>query len=291
MSRAAFRWRIKGGELVLGERTLVMGIVNATPDSFFDGGRYAAFETALSQALKLAEEGADILDIGGESTRPASEGTPLQEELDRTIPLIERLAKETELPISIDTKKAAVAEAAISAGARIVNDISGGRADPDILRVAAEAGAGLVLMHMRGTPANMQTLTDYDDLCGEIGSELTEVAEAARAAGVQREAIVLDPGIGFAKKPTQNLALISGLGRFAELGYPLLYGPSRKSFIGFSLEAQGLSSEPDDRLIGTMAATALSAFMGAHILRVHDVAEARQALAVADAVREGRFIN
>ena len=198
---------------------------------------------------------------------------------------------ETDLPLSIDTKKAEVARAALGAGASIINDISGGGADPAILDLAAESGCGLILMHMRGSPADMHTHTDYGDLLAEVSRELETSLGKALAAGVKRESLVLDPGIGFAKKPTQNLRLIAGLSELAGLGCPLLVGPSRKSFIGFSLEAQGLPDGPDDRLLGTMASVALSGYLGAHILRVHDVAAARQVLAVADAIREGEFIS
>ncbi len=207
------------------------------------------------------------------------------------MPVIEVLARETDLPLSIDTKKAEVAEAALAAGAVVINDISGGRADPRILDLAAQKGCGLILMHMRGTPADMQTRTGYNDLLGEVGAELNDCVRKALEAGVEKETLVLDPGIGFAKKPTHNLRLIDGLGELAGLDYPLLMGPSRKSFIGFSLAAQDLPDGPDDRLWGTMASVALSAYLGAHILRVHDVGEARQVLAVADAVREGEFIS
>ncbi len=290
MTRPEFKWELGSRSLYLGKRTLVMGVVNVTPDSFFDGGRHASFEDALAQARRLIEEGADIIDLGGESTRPQSGGIAVGEEMERVVPVIEALARETDLPLSIDTKKAEVAQASLKAGAVIINDISGGAADPGMLPLAARTGCGLVLMHMRGTPARMQELTDYRDLLGEVRSELEGSLRAALEAGVGAERIVLDPGIGFAKKPTQNLELIDRLEVLAELGYPLLVGPSRKSFIGFSLQAQNLADGPDDRLMGTMAAVAVSAFRGAHILRVHDVGEARQVLAVADAVREGEFI-
>lgn len=290
MARPEFKWELGSRSLCLGKRTLVMGVVNVTPDSFSDGGRYASPEDALAQARRLIEEGVDILDLGGESTRPRSGEISAEEEMERVVPVIEALAQETDLPLSIDTKKALVAEASLRAGAVIINDISGGRADAKMLPLAAQTGCGLVLMHMRGTPAEMQNLTDYDDLLGEVNLELKDCVRAALEAGVGPEKIVLDPGIGFAKKPTHNLELIARLGVLTELGYPLLVGPSRKSFIGFSLQAQNLADGPDDRLMGTLAAVALCACQGAHILRVHDVKEARQVLAVADAVREGEFI-
>ena len=291
MGRPEFSWELGSRSLILGKRTLVMGVVNVTPDSFFDGGRYSTQAAALDQARRLIAEGADILDLGGESTRPRSDGVSAQEELERVVPVIRALAGETDLPLSIDTKKVEVARAALGAGASIINDISGGGADPAILDLAAESGCGLILMHMRGSPADMHTHTDYQDLLAEVSRELEASLGKALAAGVERESLVLDPGIGFAKRPTQNLRLIAGLSELAGMGYPLLMGPSRKSFIGFSLEAQGLPDGPGDRLLGTMASVALSAYLGAHILRVHDVAAARQVLAVADAIREGEFIS
>ena len=196
----------------------------------------------------------DIIDLGGESTRPGSGGVSAQEEIDRVEPVIRALSREGGPPISIDTKKAAVARAALEAGAVIINDISSGSADPEMLPLAARTKCGLVLMHMRGAPADMQTRTDYADLTREVRAELEERLQAALEAGVGPEAIVLDPGIGFAKTPTQNLELLARLDGLTGLGYPLLVGPSRKSFIGLSLEAQDLARGPDDRLWGTMAA-------------------------------------
>ena len=291
MTDAPLSWRLKDRTLDLGRRTLVMGVVNVTPDSFHDGGRYQTGQAALDQALRLVKEGADLIDIGGESTRPGSAGISPEEERERVVPVIKELAGKVTIPISVDTKKAAVARAALDCGASIINDISGGRADPDLRPLAAETKAGLILMHMRGEPATMQSLTDYDDLLGEIKAELSQRIEEALAAGVAAEAICLDPGIGFAKTAQQNLVLIKGLGRLLSLGLPLLAGPSRKSFIGRALEEQGLPDGTDDRLEGTLAAVTLCALAGAHLVRVHDVAGARRSLAVADAVRTGRFVG
>ncbi|MBW1713396.1 MAG: dihydropteroate synthase [Deltaproteobacteria bacterium] len=288
--RPQFSWSLPGRSLTLGRRTLIMGVVNVTPDSFYDGGRFAEFQAAVDQALRLADQGADIIDVGGESARPFSEGIPAEEEKARVVPVIDSLAKSVTKPIAIDTKKAEVARAALAAGASIINDISGAKADPEIVSVAAETGCGLVLMHMRGSPKNMQLLTEYDNLMAEIKAELSQSVEAALAAGVRPEAVVLDPGLGFAKKPEHNLEIIRRLDELAELGYPLLIGPSRKSFIGRALEEDGLNSDPEERLWGTLAAVALSAFGGAHIVRVHDVIQTRQALAVADGVREGAYV-
>ncbi len=285
--RKTYRWSLGGRSLELGRRSLIMGIVNVTPDSFYDGGRHETAQAAVDHALALVEQGADILDIGGESTRPYSDGIDLDEELERVVPVIEALAPRCPVPISIDTTKAAVAKAALGAGATIINDISGLRLDPEMIPLAAKTGCGVVLMHMRGTPKDMQDKTDYGALLPELTAELKEAVEAALAGGIRREAIVIDPGIGFSKTPEHNLQLIREIEEIARLGFPLLLGPSRKSFIGHCLEAAGLPAETDQRLIGTMAAAAVSAFLGGHILRVHDVAEARQALAVADAIREG----
>jgi len=291
MTRAGLSWRLRDRTLDLGPRTLVMGVVNVTPDSFSDGGRFISPGAALDQALKLVREGADLIDIGGESTRPGSAGVGPEEELQRVIPVIEGLAGRVGTPISIDTRKAAVARAALNSGASIINDISGGLADPELLSLAAQTGAGLILMHMRGEPATMQTHARYDDLLGEIEAELSQRVEGALRAGVAAETICLDPGIGFAKLPEHNLLLIRELSRLSSLGFPLLAGPSRKFFIGRALEEQGLPAGPDDRLEGTLAAVTLCALAGAHLVRVHDVAPTRRSLAVADAVRNGGFIS
>jgi dihydropteroate synthase len=258
----------------LPERTAVMGIVNATPDSFSDGGRY----DPLAHGLRLAEEGADILDVGGESTRPGAAPVEEDEERARTVPVIRELARRTRLPISIDTTKAAVAAAALDAGAEIVNDVSGLARDPDLPRAAA--GAAFCLMHMRGTPGDMQARATYADLHGEVLAELEEVLRRAREGGIAEERIALDPGIGFAKTGAQNLLLLRRLRELAQLGRPLLTGPSRKAFIGV---ATGKAAP--DRLLGSVAAAVAASLNGAALVRVHDVAATRDALAVADAIR------
>lgn len=253
-----------------------MGIVNVTPDSFSDGGRFLAASSAIEQGRRLAAEGADILDIGGESTRPGADEVPVEAELERVIPVIAGLREQTEALLSIDTRKAAVAAAALDAGAHIVNDITGGR-DPDMVPLCAERGAPLVLMHMRGTPATMQQHTDYEDVAREVRERLIELGQAARAAGVAE--VVLDPGIGFAKTAAQNYRLLATLDELCAAGFPVLVGPSRKSFIG------ALSGRPaDDRLPGTIAACVMAAMKGARILRVHDVDEVRRALRLVEAV-------
>ena len=256
------------------KRTLVMGIVNATPDSFSDGGAY----DPLAHGLKLAEEGADILDVGGESTRPGAAAVEVAEERRRTEPVIRELARRTALPLSIDTRKAEVAAAALDAGAEIINDVSGLSHDPAMGRAAR--GAALCLMHMRGTPADMQSRAAYDDVVAEVEQELVEALARARAAGVPEERIALDPGLGFAKTGAHNLTLLRRLRELTQLGRPLLAGPSRKSFIGAAT-----GKPPPDRLHGSVAAAVIAASHGAAVVRVHDVRATREALAVVDSVR------
>ena len=266
-------WQLPRHRLPEG-RTLVMGVVNATPDSFSDGGAYDPIE----RGLRLAEEGADILDVGGESTRPNAAPVEAAEERRRIEPVIRELSRRTALPISIDTTKAAVAAAALDAGAEIVNDVSGLSRDPEMVRAAR--GAALCLMHMRGTPQQMQSRAVYSDLHGEVEQELIETLERARAGGVPEERIALDPGLGFAKTGAHNLTLLRRLRELSQLGRPLVVGASRKSFIG---TATGRAAP--DRVIGSVAAAVLLASNGAAVLRVHDVAATREALAVADSVR------
>ena len=248
-------------------RCLVMGVVNVTPDSFSDGGRYVDRDAAVAHGLALAEEGADLLDVGGESTRPGATGVDQATELARVLPVVERLAAATEVPLSIDTRKAAVARAALGAGARMVNDVSAGRDDPEVLAAAAEAKAALVLMHMRGTPATMQDDPRYDDVVGEVEAFLAERCAAAEAAGVAPDALVVDPGVGFGKRDPHNYALLAALPRLTRLGRPLMVGTSRKGFIGRALGGLGV----DQREEGTAATVTWAVERGARIVRVHQV--------------------
>jgi dihydropteroate synthase len=258
-----------------------MGVVNATPDSFSDGGRFLDPDAAVAQALRLADEGADLVDVGGESTRPGAPPVAAEEELRRVVPVIERLrARAFPLPVSIDTTKGAVARAALAAGADLVNDVSG-LGDEELARAVAEARAPVVLMHLRGTPADMQSRAVYGDVVAEVARELEAALARADAAGISRERIVLDPGLGFAKTAEQSVELLARVGELRALGRPLLVGPSRKSFIG------KVSGAPvEDRLPGTLAAVTACVLAGVELLRVHDVAPARQAALVAAAIRD-----
>lgn len=256
-----------------------MGILNVTPDSFYDGGAHTALEAALAHGRTLLTEGADVIDVGGESSRPGAQPVSVDEECARVVPVVAGLRRETDRPISIDTTKAAVAAAALAAGADIVNDISAGRFDPAIFDRAAERDAGFVLMHMQGTPETMQAAPHYDDVVGEVVAFLRERAAAAVAAGIPPERIWLDPGIGFGKRREHNLALLAHLGRLVAIGYPVLVGASRKRFL-----AADDHDTPDDRLAASLAAASLAAANGAAIVRVHDVAATRRALALTDAV-------
>ncbi len=281
-----------GYELSLGPSTAVMGIVNVTPDSFSDGGRYLQAEAAVGHGLELVAAGAHILDIGGESTRPFADPVPEQEELERVIPVIERLAPMVKVPISIDTTKSAVARAAIEAGASMVNDISALRMDPQIAEVAAAAGVPLILMHMKGTPRTMQVDPSYEDLFGEIITFLSRAMEQAVACGVKRNLLVVDPGIGFGKTLEHNLDIIKHLDRFQELDAPVLIGPSRKAFVRALVKDQSVKDIPADRpevISGTLAAVTAAVLNGAHIVRVHDVAQAAAAVKVAAAVRDAGY--
>ncbi len=275
-------WQLTDRTLDLSRRVLVMGIVNVTPDSFSDGGRFFDPDRAADHALELVEQGADILDIGGESTRPGSDPVPLDEELRRVLPLVERLAGRLSVPLSIDTTKAEVARRALAAGAHIINDITALRGDPDMAAVARETGAGVVLMHMVGTPRTMQLDPVYADVVAEVAAFLAERAALAESAGIARERIVLDPGIGFGKTLEQNLELFRRMRELGRLGRPLLIGPSRKAFLGKLLGG----APPDARLEGTLAAVVASICAGARIVRVHDVAPVARAVAVAQALIE-----
>jgi dihydropteroate synthase len=267
--------------LLASPRPLVMGVLNVTPDSFSDGGRFFSFEAALHEARALAAAGADILDIGGESTRPFAEPLPLEEELRRVLPLIQTVAAEIPLPISIDTYKAEVARAALEAGATLINDISALRFDPEMVHLAAEHQVPVVLMHMQGTPRDMQRHPHYDDLIGEIKDFFRERLKFAFSHGLPRDLLILDPGIGFGKTWQHNLEILNRLDAFLDLGCPLMVGPSRKAFIGHIL---GLPAG-EERDIGTLAAQAVAVLRGARIVRTHNVAYARQFLAVLAAIK------
>ena len=270
-----------GARLFEGPGPFLMGIVNATPDSFSDGGLHLDPDAAVARALRLAEEGADLVDLGGESTRPGAPAVPAEEEIRRVVPVIERLrARGFPLPISVDTWKGAVARAALAAGADLVNDVTG-LADPELGRAVAEARAPVVLMHMRGTPADMQSRAVYADVGAEVAAELRAALARADAAGIDRDRVVLDPGIGFAKTAEQSVELLARIGELRALGRPLLVGPSRKSFIG---KLTGAAVE--DRLPGTLAAVVACVLAGVEFLRVHDVAPCRQAARVAAAIRD-----
>ena len=262
-----------------------MGVLNVTPDSFSDGGNFLGVEQALTQGMRLVAEGADLIDIGGESTRPGADPVSEDEELNRVVPVIERLRKETNLPLSIDTTKSAVARAALLAGANFINDISGLRFDERMVGVAAETGAGVFLMHTRGTPQDMQKITDYDDLLTDVSGYLRQSIDLALAAGVPFRALSVDPGIGFGKSVEGNLALLRHLGQLHKLGCPILLGTSRKSFIGRIIE----QDDPGQRLAGTLATLALAVDKGVQIFRVHDVRAAKDAALVAWAIREGQL--
>lgn len=256
----------------------IMGVLNVTPDSFSDGGRFLDLEPALRQARRLIAEGAAILDVGGESTRPGAEPVSIADELRRVIPVLEALRSETSVRLSIDTMKPELADAALRAGATLINDVTGLR-DPAMIEVAARHHAGVVIMHMRGTPQTMRGMTEYGDVVAEVKEFLAGQASAARAAGIAE--IILDPGIGFAKTAAQSFTLLRRLGEFQLLGYPILIGPSRKSFLS---SIAGLE-KPTDRLEGTLAVTAIGVLNGASIVRAHDVAACWRAAMTAAAVR------
>jgi len=277
-------WRAGSFTIDCSERTLVMGILNVTPDSFSDGGRFLDPELAVAEGIRMAEEGADILDVGGESTRPGAAIVPPDEELERVVPVIKRLSAEVpDTPISIDSRKALVAHAALDAGASILNDVTAGR-DPEMFGVVASSGAGMVLMHMRGDPETMQTLTHYDDVVGDVKEWLAERLERAVAEGIERDRLAVDPGLGFAKTPEQNLLLLRDIDRFAELRRPVAAGPSRKSFVG-----KATGTDVGDRLEGTAAAVAWLAAQGVHVVRVHDVRAMVRVVRMVDAIRRGAF--
>jgi len=265
-----------------------MGVLNVTPDSFSDGGRHEGLDGALAHAERMIAAGADVLDIGGESTRPGAEPTPEAVEMARVLPLIAALRPRTEIPISIDTRRPAVARAAVATGATMWNDISGLAGDPESLETAAALGVPVVIMHMRGEPRTMQRAPRYDDVVGEVGAWLTGQAEAAMAAGVRRDRIWLDPGLGFGKSIGHNLALLASLDRLVGLGFPVLLGASRKGMIRAIDRA---ATEPMDRLGGSLALALAGARAGCAMVRVHDVRETVQALKVTQAIETARLAH
>jgi len=276
---APSRWALPGGDLKL-DRPLVQAVVNVTPDSFYDGGRYATTERAVARAEQVLEEGADIIDIGGESTRPGADPVTVEEETARVLPVVEALAGRIEAPISVDTSKAVVARRSLEAGARIINDVTGFRGDPEMLDCVAAHGAGVIVMHMRGTPRTMQRLTHYESLMGEIVELLADRVALAEKAGVPRERIVVDPGLGFGKTPEDNLVILRRLSVLTELGCPILVGASRKSFLG-----RLFGWDLEERLEGSVAAAAAAVLAGASIVRVHDVKETRKVVDTVWAIR------
>jgi dihydropteroate synthase len=280
--RKKFRLKLPSVTLRLGERTLVMGVLNVTPDSFSDGGKFHQPELAVEHALAMERAGADILDIGGESTRPGSEETPASEELNRILPVLEGLRNRLKIPVSVDTRRSTVAELAIRAGAQIINDVSGLRSDPGIAEVAARRRVPLVLMHMRGDPRTMQKGPFAREVMKDVMQGLRKSVAIARKAGVAKSQIILDPGIGFGKSYAQNFELIQQLPQLAKLDYPLLLGTSRKGFLGATLARDGKPAPSEERLWGTAATVTASILNGAHIVRVHDVAEMVQVARVAD---------
>jgi dihydropteroate synthase len=290
--RRSFLWRLPGRTLVLGERTLLMGVLNVTPDSFSDGGLFLHADAAVAQAVAIERAGADILDVGGESTRPGSVGVSAETELGRVLPVIEKLRGKIRIPISVDTSKSEVAEAAAAAGAEIVNDVTALANDPRIAEVARRRKLALVLMHMRGKPRTMQKAPFARDVLRDVAAGLRHAVAVARRAGIAKSQIVLDPGIGFGKSYQQNCELLDRLPELARLGYPLLVGTSRKSFIGGVLGKGKLRAGSEvDRIWGTAATVTASILQGAHIVRVHDVAEMAQVARVSDAVASPRLIR
>ncbi len=289
MERPSFNWRLRTRTLELGPRTLVMGILNVTPDSFSDGGKFLARDRAVAHALKMLDDGADLLDIGGESTRPgtpvAESGIPADEELRRIMPVIEDVLRERPGAIlSVDTYKAEVARAAVNAGCEIVNDVSALRWDRQMAATVVELACGVVLMHTRGRPQEWRDLPPSADIVAEVKADLRGYAQSALALGIAKGQIMLDVGIGFGKKFEQNYPLLAGLDELQDLDFPLLVGTSRKSFIGRTLAIDGKDAPPDQRLHGSLAAMTASIFKGAHVVRVHDVKPAVEAVKIADEI-------
>jgi len=280
--RKTFHLKLKSGALVLGKRTLVMGVLNVTPDSFSDGGKFFDARRAVDHALAMESAGADLLDIGAESTRPDSKGIGPDEELRRLLPVLEGLRGRLRIPISVDTRNAGVAEMAIGAGAQMINDVSGLRHDPELAEVAARRRVPLVLMHLRGTPETMQKMPFARNVLHDVTSGLRKSIGVAMGAGVAKSQIILDPGIGFGKSFAQNYELLAKLPELARLGYPILVGTSRKGFLGATLAREGKPAPPEERIWATAATVTAAILGGAHIVRVHDVAEMAQVARTAD---------
>jgi dihydropteroate synthase len=279
-------WKVREHTLPVEERVLVMGVLNLTPDSFSDGGRYQGLDAAVARAEAIEAEGADVLDIGGESTRPGSRPVSLEEELARVVPVVTVLAHRLNIPISIDTAKAEVARRCLDLGAAIINDVTALQGDPAMAGVVARAGAGLILMHMQGTPETMQDHPAYGEVVQEIGEFLQARVEAAEAAGIARERIAVDPGLGFGKTLDHNLTILRGLSALAALARPIVIGPSRKGFVGALLDRPVLERE-----WGTAAAVAAGVLQGAHVVRVHSVAAMKEVARVAHAIRDQLPVN
>lgn len=283
MKSYALRWR--SYRLELGPETRIMGVLNITPDSFSDGGIFFSTEKAVAHGERLVGDGADILDVGGESTRPYAEPVSENEEIRRVVPVIESLAKRVSVPISIDTTRSKVARAALSAGAAMINDVSAFRLDPELADVAAEAGVPIILMHMKGDPRTMQLSPTYDDLLAEIVTYLKDRVAYAEAKGIDRSSIIIDPGIGFGKTAAHNFQIIKDLSVFAELKLPILVGSSRKAFIRKTVGGPDISAQAPEVETGSQAAISAAALYGAHIVRVHNVANTRATLKIIDAIR------
>src|SRR6266853_2516472 len=282
LKRRNFRLELPSRTLMLGQRTLLMGVLNVTPDSFSDGGKFLDPRRAIEHGLEMERAGADLLDIGGESPRPGSTETPADTELARILPVLEGLRDTLKIPICVDTRKSQVAEAAVAAGAQIINDVSGLRTDPRIAEVVQRLGVPLILMHMRGEPATMQKKPFARDVMKDVAQGLRLAISKARHARVRKSQIIVDPGIGFGMSFEQNYELLRKLPEIAKLGYPLLVGTSRKGFLGAPLTRGGKSAPPDERLWATAATVTASILGGAHIVRVHDVREMAQVARVAD---------
>lgn len=283
--RKRFRLKLPARTLLLGERTLIMGVLNVTPDSFSDGGAFLDSEAAIARALQMEKDGADVVDIGGESTRPGAAPVTPEEELRRILPVIQVLRGKLRIPMSVDTRRADVAEGALAAGAEILNDVSGLRTDARLGEVARHAGAPLILMHMRGTPRTMQRGPFARHVIRDVTAGLRDALARARRAGLAKSQVLLDPGIGFGKTYEQNFEILARLSEFARLGCPIVVGTSRKSFLGKAMAGpEGPDIPPGDRLLGTSATVTASILGGAHIVRVHDVAEMARVVRVTDSI-------